>query len=110
MKLRMSQHNASCLTAIRTRKIVSSEKNDCGTAKHTLETGHRWDFYNCSILATEKGELDRKLRESIEIYTHKQNGHILANNMIGAPFESCWYEILNKKTNKKQPKINNTYK
>ena len=94
--LRMSQHKSACSTVLRTRKIINnSDKNDCGTAHHTLETGHKWDFENCSILAKEKHEKDRKLRESIEIYKHKQNGHILANNLTGTPFESCWHEILN---------------
>ena len=94
--LRMTQHKSACSTILRTRKIdTNSDKNDCGTAHHTLNTGHKWNFENCTILAKEKFEKDRKLRESIEIYKHKQNGYILANNLIGAPFESCWHEILN---------------
>ena len=91
----MSQHNAQCMNALRTRKIAMSDKNDCGTAYHTLNTGHNCNFNNVEILAIEKSEYDRKLRESIEIYTHEQKGYKLANNMAGTPFAGCWYEILN---------------
>ena len=94
LALRITQHKTGCETALRTQKVVFSEKNDCSTAKHTLDTGHCWDTNKTSILASVKFEKHRKLCESAKIYRHKKCGITLANVIEGAPTPSCWHELL----------------
>ena len=99
-KLRMQQHNSACNSAIISRKININDNNDCGTAKHTLETKHKWNFNKCIILGKSKFEKDRKIREGIEIYLHKKRGINLANTSEGTTCNMCWHEILKIHDNK----------
>ena len=69
---RVQQHKTACSTILCTRKLKKDSHNDYGTAKHTLETGHHWDYKNADILATVANEKDRILRESTEILCHRQ--------------------------------------
>jgi hypothetical protein len=93
-RLRMTQHKAQCSIALRTRKLTTSDINDCGTAKHTLDTGHQWNFKEVEVLAKVQYEKDRKLHESIEIYCHVNRGVPLANVMDGTPLVGVWHELL----------------
>ena len=90
----MIQHKTACSTVLRTRNLKISDHNDCGTAKHTLDTGHHWDYENPVILATVANEKHRILRESMKIFCHQQKGITFANIMEGTEINPCWYEVL----------------